>query len=159
VTSTVTTIGFGDQEIRWQSSATSGPSGENPTGTVSANFNEPFFDGSVTCLSVDDNVALLKTQDASFGELLSFRVADNAGRGVGDLVETTFATGTASECAVPETSYIRMDRVTSGDITVVDAPPSPTSKDQCKNGGWRSFGDTFKNQGQCVAFLEGEPKP
>jgi hypothetical protein len=42
---------------------------------------------------------------------------------------------------------------------VVDAQPLPTSKDQCKNGGWRGFGDTFKNQGQCVAFVERGPKP
>ena len=26
-----------------------------------------------------------------------------------------------------------------GDITVTDAPPLPTSKDQCRNGGWRSY--------------------
>jgi hypothetical protein len=29
----------------------------------------------------------------------------------------------------------------------------PTSKDQCKNGGWETFGNTFKNQGQCVSFV------
>lgn len=33
---------------------------------------------------------------------------------------------------------------------------TPTSKDQCKKGGWRSFTDAagapFRNQGQCVAF-------
>jgi hypothetical protein len=29
----------------------------------------------------------------------------------------------------------------------------PTSKDQCKNGGWRDFGGTFKNQGDCVSFV------
>ena len=28
---------------------------------------------------------------------------------------------------------------------------APTSKDQCKNGGWRNFG--FRNQGQCVSFV------
>ncbi len=28
----------------------------------------------------------------------------------------------------------------------------PTSKDQCKNGGWRNFG-VFKNQGDCVSFV------
>ncbi len=31
----------------------------------------------------------------------------------------------------------------------------PTSKDQCKNGGWRQFG-CFKNQGQCVSYVEHE---
>ena len=28
----------------------------------------------------------------------------------------------------------------------------PTSKEQCKNGGWRNF-PQFKNQGQCIAFV------
>lgn len=31
--------------------------------------------------------------------------------------------------------------------------PVPTSKDQCKNGGWRTF-PQFKNQGDCVSFVE-----
>jgi hypothetical protein len=30
----------------------------------------------------------------------------------------------------------------------------PTSKDQCKKGGWQTFNNpTFKNQGQCVSFV------
>jgi hypothetical protein len=29
----------------------------------------------------------------------------------------------------------------------------PTTKEQCKNGGWRNFGSTFKNQGDCVSFV------
>ena len=32
-------------------------------------------------------------------------------------------------------------------------PALPTSKDQCKNGGWQSFGTLFKNQGDCVSFV------
>ena len=31
-----------------------------------------------------------------------------------------------------------------------------TSKDQCKNRGWKNFGATFKNQGQCVSFVQAE---
>jgi hypothetical protein len=30
---------------------------------------------------------------------------------------------------------------------------APTSKGQCKNGGWKSFGTAFKNQGDCVSFV------
>jgi hypothetical protein len=29
----------------------------------------------------------------------------------------------------------------------------PTSRDQCKDGGWKNFGTTFKNQGDCVSFV------
>jgi hypothetical protein len=32
------------------------------------------------------------------------------------------------------------------------APAFPTSKEQCKNGGWRNF-PGFKNQGDCVSFV------
>lgn len=31
--------------------------------------------------------------------------------------------------------------------------PLPTSKSQCKHGGWRSFGGRFRNQGDCVSFV------
>jgi hypothetical protein len=46
-----------------------------------------------------------------------------------------------------------------GDITITDAPSLPTSKEQCQNGGWRQFATAFKNQGECVAFVERGPKP
>jgi len=29
----------------------------------------------------------------------------------------------------------------------------PTNKDQCKNDGWKAYGTTFKNQGDCVSFV------
>jgi hypothetical protein len=29
----------------------------------------------------------------------------------------------------------------------------PTDKDQCKKDGWKDFGTTFKNQGDCVSFV------
>ena len=32
----------------------------------------------------------------------------------------------------------------------------PTTKDQCMNGGWRDFPE-FKNQGQCIAFVNHAP--
>jgi len=40
-------------------------------------------------------------------------------------------------------------------------PPvvSPTTKDQCKDGGWKTFTDpVFKNQGSCVSFVQGHHK-
>jgi len=32
----------------------------------------------------------------------------------------------------------------------------PGSKDQCKNGGWKTYG-VFKNQGECLRFVAGGP--
>jgi hypothetical protein len=43
--------------------------------------------------------------------------------------------------------------VVNGSVQQVQVGP-PTSKDQCKNGGWKSFNNpTFKNQGQCVSYF------
>ncbi|HSP95953.1 MAG TPA: hypothetical protein VL049_01735 [Candidatus Dormibacteraeota bacterium] len=40
-------------------------------------------------------------------------------------------------------------------LTATPAPVGPTSKDQCKNGGWRNFTvpRVFKNQGDCIQFV------
>jgi hypothetical protein len=36
----------------------------------------------------------------------------------------------------------------------VPRPTVPTSKDDCKNGGWKNFSSpAFKNQGDCVSFV------
>jgi|tagenome__1003787_1003787.scaffolds.fasta_scaffold20644048_2 hypothetical protein len=44
-----------------------------------------------------------------------------------------------------------------GNTTTYDFEPDtvpPTSKDQCKNGGWQSFvSQGFKNQGDCVSYV------
>jgi hypothetical protein len=37
-------------------------------------------------------------------------------------------------------------------------PPIRTSKKQCKRGGWKNFGNTFKNQGQCVRLVNSHHK-
>ena len=43
-------------------------------------------------------------------------------------------------------------------IAVAQQPRAPFSKEQCKRGGWRTF-PQFRNQGQCVAFVQRGPKP
>jgi hypothetical protein len=56
--------------------------------------------------------------------------------------------------------------VTSGGVTTSASatvwscdPAQPTSTDQCRDGGWRTLGGAFKNQGQCVAFVQRGPQP
>ncbi len=41
-------------------------------------------------------------------------------------------------------------------VAVSPTPRVPTSKDQCKHGGWRQFG--FKNQGRCIRSVKHGPK-
>jgi hypothetical protein len=103
---------------------------------------------------VQGNIALLKlpsTQGAFIG-LVSMKITDNSGSTTPDLIQSTAGSGVSNECASPEPSYILPSIVTSGAIVVTDTPPLPTSTDQCKNGGWQTYG-VFKNQGDCVSFV------
>jgi YVTN family beta-propeller protein len=47
-------------------------------------------------------------------------------------------------------------------VAITPAPPVitvPTNKDQCKQGGWRTFSNpSFKNQGDCVSFVVSHPR-
>jgi hypothetical protein len=40
-------------------------------------------------------------------------------------------------------------------VTVSPLARVPTSKEQCKHGGWKQFG--FKNQGECIRFVKHGP--
>ena len=68
---------------------------------------------------------------------------------LGDLI-SFFAASSPSDCAFR--AGPAQGAVASGDIVIADAPPMPTSTEQCKHGGWRSF-PGFKNQGSCVSFV------
>jgi hypothetical protein len=71
----------GFEVLRWEFSATSGPSGESPGGRVRAETGvngAQFFDGPVVCLSVQRNVALVVVDTPEFLIPISLRVTDNA---------------------------------------------------------------------------------
>ncbi len=150
-------VAFSDINI----SAHSGPSGQDPSGTAS--FTVSGFlhvSGPVTCLNVTGpdkgggtltapTTAVLKFQDPSVG-VVEVTAVDRGGGGA-DIFEA-FPVGTfPSDCSTPlsggETS------LTNGRAVVFDAPLVPTSKNECKNGGWRNF-PQFKSQGDCVSFVE-----
>ena len=44
-----------------------------------------------------------------------------------------------------------------GAMATVEVLASPTTKEQCKKGGWKDLG--FKNQGQCIKAVVVEPPP
>ena len=129
--------------------AHSGPSGENPTGTVRF-VSEPFqirLEGSVTCLRVSRNRAVIGMITAT-GTPVFIDVTD----GTPDLIGLVFPVAPpAAPCPAPGIQP-SAPPILSGDIVVTDAQPFPTAKDECKNGGWQSFG-VFKNQGDCVSFV------
>jgi hypothetical protein len=129
--------------------AHSGPSGEDPGGT----FVAPVGTFSVACLHVSGSTAVIGV-NGPFSSLLE--VVD----GPVDTFNFSFPPGPLGQdsCSAAPPGIPPLT-VTSGNIVVVDAQPLPTSKEQCKSGGWQNFGDAFKNQGQCVAFVERGPKP
>jgi hypothetical protein len=83
-----------------------------------------------------------------------FGVEDNAASGAPDRFGWTDLPEAPTSC--PVDPGLTLDPI-DGDLVVHDAQAFPTSKDQCKNGGWRQFG--FKNQGECAAFVQRPPKP
>jgi hypothetical protein len=132
-------------------SATSGPSGENPSGhgTVTSRGVGTLFSGPVTCLAVRGSTATINFEDQVTelaGTIFTVQVTD----GQPDTFGLALPGRAPTDCSP---SPFREAPILTGDITVVDAEPLPlTSKDQCKEGGWEQFG--FKNQGQCVAFVQ-----
>jgi hypothetical protein len=134
--------------------------------------------GDVTCLNVTGNRAVVGYYGAIIfpsGVKLRLRglveIEDNGSPGAGRdtlQIEThfIFLGGPSPDPDVPFTSCPATlpgqgTPLTSGDTSpfnlpqdyvVIDAKPLPTSKDQCKNGGWHDFG-VFTNQGDCVSFV------
>lgn len=145
--------------------ATSGPSGEHPSGQVRFDAIGFQLGGPVTCLAVTGNSAIINFQNqltAGFG-ITTVHVVDNQPGNVNgdpDVFDAIPTGRAATDCSpLPPTGF--GGGLEGADIAVVDAPPlppSPTAKDQCRNGGWRDFGAMFKNQGQCVALVERGPK-
>jgi hypothetical protein len=134
----------------------SGPSGENPTGGAAvdawASVEPPIgVSGDATCLTVRGNQATIG---------IDVTASNPPGLAEGGLIEVTdggaedtfhFALlgSPPAVCPGPTGGGLR---VVAGNIVVTDAQPFPTSKTQCRNGGWRSF-PGFKNQGDCVNFV------
>ena len=75
-------------------------------------------------------------------------------------------TGTISsvEVLIDVQGTADLSNITFNGQTQVPLAGGPTSKDQCKHGGWKSFtSPSFKNQGQCVSgsstTLSPRPRP
>jgi hypothetical protein len=146
--------GEGRAGLGFTFSTSSGPAGESPTGTVTI---YTFVSGDlgtfpVSCLGVGGNRATIvasfpgTTPPTPAGVVIY--VEDNGSSG--DRIHSNFVSSVPSSCPPPAT--VIEDPFTFGDVTVVDAQALPTLRDQCKDGGWKTFG-LFKNQGDCVSFV------
>jgi hypothetical protein len=49
-------------------------------------------------------------------------------------------------------TVVAVDAAQNKPYILTRGPSLPTSKEQCKQGGWRNFG-VFRNQGDCVSFV------
>ena len=70
--------------------------------------------------------------------------------------QVPFPTGTinAVDILIDVQGTADVSEITVNGVLQVPTPTGPTSKDQCKNGGWRTFTNpSFKNQGDCVSFV------
>jgi hypothetical protein len=151
----VGTAGFGEPQFGVTAAidAHSGPSGENATGTATFGARQTFFGGPVTCLTVTGNRAIIGGDSAFVGPAgYFFVVVDNSAMGVPDLFGLLFPPPAEAPTTCPSDLDVPLQPASSGDLIVHDAQPFPTSKEQCKNGGWRNF-PRFKNQGDCVSFV------
>ena len=134
--------------------AFSGPSGEDPGGQVSfeAGVLRLAFSGPVSCLEVTGNTAIMRVE-GPFPERPGFlafiiRLVDNGGSGR-DRFEFYPVLPEIEEpldCQTGAPGYFGGTLI--GRAVVTDAPPPPTSKEQCRNGGYATYG--FTNQGLCI---------
>src|SRR5215213_1858572 len=127
----------------------SGPNGENPTGSMQLfiAFDNP------TCLAIRSgggqvaDEAAINLRNTLTGARVIVRITGGTS---GPRVIALSSASSPIDCSfVPAQSAAE---VIEGDIRIVDAPPLPTSRGQCKTGGWRSFG-VFRNQGEGIACV------
>jgi hypothetical protein len=73
----------------------------------------------------------------------------------GQQVPTPTGTITQVEVLIDVQGSADLSNITFNGVTQMPAPiVTPTSKAQCKHGGWKTFTTpSFKNQGQCVSFV------
>lgn len=155
----------GDVTSTFGIDAHSGPSGEDPSGTVS--FPElGIVDAPITCLEVRPvtffgGTFLQATMNfPAYGQTTMQISDDTPSQDQPDdvVVSAIGSTRAAADCSPLAFSDANVTgRVTTGDVAFVDVPPLPTRKAQCKHGGWRDFGSSFRSQGHCIAYVQRHP--
>jgi hypothetical protein len=131
-------------------------------------------DAEATCLSVSGKVAIVGVTGTELQPRIPvefpiaglIRFVDAGGPdSAADAVEVAYTRGEVfgpplpgpTSCSTFPATFPSVPRFPdfaneTGDVVVTDTLPFPTSKDQCKSGGWRTFG-VLRNQGDCVSFV------
>ena len=152
-------VGDGTQvNAAYHFDVSSGPSGENPSGHASITdpLTATFTSTQIECLSVTGNTATFVYRMAPTLGLVRVEVTATDNGPVDDTVGSMFYDPSATPTCTPITGFEgnggQLPGFITGQIVVIDAAPPPTSRDQCRNGGWRNY-PGFKHQGVCVGFV------
>jgi hypothetical protein len=127
----------------------SGPSGERPVGSLQLFF--PLDDP--TCLAIRSgggqvaDEAVINFRNTFTGARVLVRIAGGTS---GPRLFSVTQASSPSDCSFVAPGTLA--EVIEGDISIVDGQVLPTSKNQCANSGWKTYG-IFKNQGDCVSFV------
>jgi hypothetical protein len=135
--------------------ARSGPSGENPTGqvdiTLGISLARTTFHGEVTCLAVTGHTAVVSgpvPNPLNLDVHFVAAVEDNAGSGRTDRVGAVVSMAPAPPCPSPIPALVPL---ATGDFSVFDAPPPPSTYAQCRLAGWVKYG--FESHAACIAYV------
>ena len=109
------------------------------------------FDPFISKLDATGSRLVLSTNLGGSSQDFGYGIAvDSAG--------SAYVTGWTSSTDFPTTSgAVQTTPVDRVNAFVAKIATLPTSKDECKNGGWKTFG-VFKNQGDCVSFVASKGK-
>ena len=150
VTGTAAT-GSGRESTEFVFDAHSGPLGESPTGTVTLHsFFGDIGPLDVACLTVNGNRAsmLARAPENTSGIAgLAISVEDN-GPGQDKIGWHVVEDSLPSDCPVTSEA---LPPTVSGDVTVTDAPPPPTTFSQCRQAGWVKYG--FASRAACIDYV------
>ncbi len=129
----------------------SGPTGENPTGTVTL---DTLFGTigplEVSCLTVTGNTAgmIALAPPGSGSTVVGLAISAQDGGPGQDRIQFTTLTELPDGCPPSSSPGEPTD---SGDIVVTDSPPPPTVYAQCRQAGWVKYG--FASHAACNAYV------
>lgn len=131
----------------------------SPNGTAAVLPSNPYTYGSITELVIDLPKAAVSARLDVYDVAQGGNVTLNAYDGSGNLVASASDTAANAWVTLSVAGDIARLGIASDqgnayldNLTLTYAPDKPTDANACKRGGWSAFG--FKNQGQCVRFVE-----
>lgn len=129
--------------------------GANPHGQISFQAFDIVLTGPIRCLDVVGNTAVIGFTDEVFGDFIAVAIDNRRAGSTAEPADEFLAARAPTspiDCGGQLPSPLAGGPLAEGDLAVTDALARPTSKEQCKHGGWRRF-PGFRNQGDCVSSL------